>query len=71
MVIYTTGTTTGADCLDPDSDSIGLGLTQNGDAIISLFTAVARFDWLGWRLTLPRIQPIAERFDESHSLWEG
>ena len=33
--------------LDADSESIYLGLTQNGYATISLSTAGAGFDWLG------------------------
>ena len=30
-----------------DSKSIGLGLSQNGDATISILTAGAGLDWLG------------------------
>ena len=41
------GSTVVVNYLDADSESIYLGLTQNGYATISLFTAGAGFDWLG------------------------
>ena len=70
-VIALMATATSADYLDADSESIDLGLTQNRDTAISLLTARAGFDRVGWRLTLPRIQPMAERFDKSHSSRES
>ena len=47
------------------------GSTQNCDSLITLLTAGAGFDWLGLRLMLPRIQPVAERFDQGHSSQES
>ena len=49
-----------------DYESICLGSTQKGDATIWVLTVGAGLGWLGCRLPLPEIQPVAECFEESH-----